>query len=233
MLNANIIDNLSVGNKVEISLSRSADEKSVDKAYVSVIEDIFENNQILMYVPISYGSLVRLDTGKTYSMLFITDKGMFKFDANIIKYINEGLFNFMLVELISEGEKVQRREFFRYRCRIPFKFEKMSDEPAGEDIDKDLILSYGIIEDMGGGGIRFVSNEELNEQEKVKCLIVLGESYVICIGKVLDKEKSLNPAYKNQYRVEFLNMKASDKDIIVKYIFSEQRKAAKRLNYME
>lgn len=227
------VNNITVGNKVEISLLR--EEKIVDKTYISVVEDVFENNQILMYVPISYGSLIRLEMGKVYSMLFITAKGMYKFEASVIKYINEGAFNFMLVELLTDGEKVQRREFFRFRCSIPFKFEKFTDEENEESYndDKDLILSYGIIEDIGGGGIRFVSNEELEEGDKIKCLVVLGDNYVICVGKILIKENSINNVYKNQYRIEFINMKTTDKDIIVKYIFNEQRKVARKSNFFE
>lgn len=219
---------IKVGNRIEISFIRDG-KKS--KSYISLVEDVYDDTHVLACVPISYGNLVKLPFSLKYSMIFYTDKGMYKYEAEILKYVNIENFNFMVVKLLSEGERTQRREFFRFSCLLPFKFEKLSNG-KDEDEKDEIVLSKGIIKDIGGGGIRFVSNEELFIGDKIKCLIVLDNNYIIVVGSILHKQFYPKTSYSFQYRVEFINIKESDKDLIIKYIFEAQRRAVRMIGSM-
>lgn len=215
--------NVEVGNRVEITLA--SDEKS--KSFISVVEDLFENNLVLMHMPISYGNIVKLPMQYDYKMMFYTEKGMFKYTARIIKYISQGNFNFMLVELSSDAEKFQRREFFRYECIIEFKFDKLFEDETSIKFDADTILATGIIKDISAGGIRFLADETVGSGSIVKCNIPLKYDRLICAAKIIAVQNFPKSNYKYQYRAEFVDLKETDKDIIVKYIFEEQRKKMK------
>lgn len=219
------LEQISIGSRVEISLEKNGETV---KTYTSLVEDIYGNNKVLIYMPISYGKLVKLPVNEIYTFVFITDKRMFKYNGKITKYININKFNFMIIELLSEGEKIQRREFFRFNCMLPLKFQKLEQEET-IDSDKDTTLLKGIIKDIGGGGIRFLSDESLKEGDKIKCLIKLKDDYIIVLGKLLYKEKFPRSVYVYQYRIKFINIKQEDQEKIIRFIFEEQRRLARKL----
>lgn len=229
------MENIKIGNRVEISLnSRYAGsaKKGGDKPkiYTSVVEDVYDNDKVLIYMPISYGTLVKLSDDAEYNFLFITEKGMFRYSGNVVKYISKEKFNFILIKLFGEPKKIQRREFFRFECILPFRFEPLSSTETAErfSMDKDIILSKGIVKDIGGGGIRFISNEVLKESTKIKCLLPITEEPIITLGRIIQKQAYPKSNYKYQYRVEFIYISEKDKESIIKFIFDEQRKVARR-----
>lgn len=215
--------NVDVGNRVEITLASDPEGKS----YVSVVEDVYENNLILMHMPISYGNLVKLPMKYDYKMMFYTEKGMYKYTARIIKYVSQGNFNFMIVELSSDAEKFQRREFFRYECIIEFKFDKLLEGETSINFDPDTILATGIIKDISAGGIRFLGDELIEADSIIKCRIPLKNDRLICAAKIVAVQNFPKSSYKYQYRAEFMELKEADKDLIVRFIFEEQRKKLK------
>ena len=219
-----MFDAIKIGDRLEITLIR---EKTFGKAHVSQVEDIYDNKELLVHMPISYGQLVKLSTAESYSMLFFTEKGMIDFKADIIGYRKDKEFNFMIVRILSDGEKLQRREFFRYTCLIPLKFGVFQDKEP-EEGEEEQPLSDGIIKDLGGGGVRFVTNESVDESRMLKCVIMLGDQCVSAVGKILHKQFFPKSNYKFQYRIEFLDTSANEQEQIIQYIFREQRKEAQK-----
>lgn len=221
-------EDLSIGNRVEILLDRDNDKNT--KNYISVVEDIYDSEYVLMHMPISYGKLVKLPLETMYAFVFITEKGRYKFKAKIVKYITKDSFYFMVVQLCSLGERLQRREFFRYECILPFKFDflKADETELNYTVSKEGFSFDGVIKDLGGGGIRFLSNHDLTVNKKIKCLMVFENEYVICVGNVIHKQNYPKSNYRYQYRVQFINISSTDKDMIVRYIFNEQLKNARK-----
>lgn len=216
--------NIEIGDRLEISQSR---ECKLEKTYLSQVEKIISADEIVVHVPISYGQLVRLSMKEQYSMLFFTERGLTSFDAKIIGYSRECDLQFMTVRLLSEGERIQRREFFRFDCLLPIKFSLIGQAKKEEESD-DVKFSDGVIKDIGGGGIRFASNESVEEKERLKCVIMLKDDCFVLIGKILYKQYYPESAYKYQYRAQFVGILASEQEKIVQYIFSEQRKLLQR-----
>lgn len=211
-------ENIKVGDRLEIVLKR---DEARGKPYVSQVENILDKDHLMVLVPISYGQIVRIPVGDMYSCLFITDKGMIRFDTAIQEIIKEDGFNLMKIKLLSEGEKMQRREFFRFTCLLPLKYTVINDA-GGQETPQ--AMHEGIIKDVGGGGIRFVSNEHIEEGAKIKCLILLNEDYFIIIGMVLHRQSFPKSVYKYQYRAAFIDILPNEQERIVQFIFSEQRK---------
>ncbi len=215
---------ISEGNRVEISLDR--EEKTT--SYISVVEEVCDNNLILIQMPISYGSLVKLPMGINYKMLFYTEKGMFNYTAKVVKYVKKENFNLMLVELCSEGEKFQRREFFRYEYLAKFNFDRLDENETQDEFDFNNISLEGLIKDISAGGIRFVSDEKLDVDDLIKCNVPIGEDYIVSSAKIVQKQQYYKENYKFQYRAEFLSIKESERDMIIRYIYNEQIRTAKK-----
>jgi len=223
-----VFNAIKIGDRLEITLFR---ERAFGKSHVSQVEDIYTNNELLIHMPIAYGQLVKLSTTEAYSMLFFTEKGMIDFRGEIIGYKKDKEFNFMIVRLVSGGERLQRREYFRYTCLLPLKFGVVApNKPAPEDgaeADPEP-LSDGIIKDLGGGGVRFVTNESVDEKATLQCVIMLGDQCVMLVGKILHKQFFPKSNYKFQYRIEFENTTFNEQEQIIQFIFKEQRKEAQK-----
>lgn len=211
------------GNRVEITLDR--EEKTT--SYISVVENICEDDLVMIHMPISYGSLVKLPMDINYKMIFYTERGLFKYNAKIVKYVSEGAFKFMLVKLCSEAEKFQRREFFRFECILEFKFDKLDENENEFEFDDLDINLDGLMKDISAGGVRFVTNESFDVGDMFKCRINLNGDEIVSSAKIIQIESYVKANYKFQYRAEFLSITESDRDLIIKYIFNEQRKIAK------
>lgn len=220
-----MFNNIKIGDRLEISLLK---DRKIGKVHVSQVEEILSNNNLLIHMPISYGQLVKLSTKERYGMLFFTDRGMINFEAEITGFKKEAEFSYMVVHIISEGERMQRREFFRFSSLLPLKFVVIDENPK-KDVPQEETLLDGIVKDLGGGGIRFVTNESLDEKVMVKCVLMLNDNCLITVGKVLHKQCFPKANYKYQYRIEFAGISPSEQEQIIQYIFNEQRKIIQRM----
>ncbi len=217
------VSRISIGNKVEISLQ--LDGKKSSKTYLSKVELAENSDEVFLQIPTSLGQLVKLPVSDNYSMLFFTKDGMYRFDAAIVGYTSVDNFKYLVVSLKSKGEKVQRRAYFRYNCNIEMQFY-MYDE--NKNIIRDN-LCEGIMLDLGGGGIRFLSNEEIEVNENIQCVIVLMDEFLFANAVILYKDKQFNSDYKYQYRVKFTEIMDLERDKIIQYVFNEQRKKIGRM----
>lgn len=223
-----LFESIKAGDRLEIQIKR---EMGRGKSYVSQVEEILPSNQIIIHTPIAYGEVVKLPPDEEYMVLFFTEKGMISFEAAIIKNMMEEGFNLITIKILSQGERMQRREFFRFNCILPFKFGIVDKMKVNTGNVKDLTSNVkleGIIKDIGGGGIRFVSNEEIDENADICCIILLDKDILLPVGTVLHKQYFPKSNYKYQYRVRFLGIMQHEQEKIVQFIFNEQRKIIRK-----
>ncbi len=217
-----LLEHLKIGDRVEMTLLK---DKSINKVFISQVEEIIDESHLILHTPITYGKLVKLPTDLGYSCLFLTGKCMLRYDTMILEYFKKDGFHLMRVQLTSDGEKIQRRDFFRFECLLPIKFALINDD-VEEEVAPDM--HEGIIKDVGGGGLRFVTNVEMPESGEIKCLIMLNSEYLLMVAKILSRQYFPKSSYKYQYRCIFIGVLPSEQEKIVRYIFNEQRKNLRR-----
>jgi len=209
-----LIDQIQTGDRLEITRKK---DRNLGRQYVSQVENVRKDKTVVAHVPISYGQLVPLNPNDVYSLVFLSEKGMLRFDGAVVETFDRDGFSLMRLRLLTGGERVQQREFFRFTCLLPLKFVPV-DEGNG------LSVFEGIIKDIGGGGIRFVGNVEIAVGSKIKCYITLHDEQVICLGTILMQEHFPKSNYKYQYRLQFVGILKTEQEQIIQYIFNEQRK---------
>ncbi|MDR1539933.1 MAG: flagellar brake protein [Clostridiales bacterium] len=211
-------EQIKIGTKVEISASGQG-----GSIYACKVESVLGDSELTLIACDAKVIRKSLAPGEIYSMLFLADAEMIRFDCKLLGFIVKSLIETMHVRLISEGERIQRREFFRFNCRMPMKFAMASLE--GKDHAQ---LRQAEIKDIGGGGARIASDCEMEEQEKIKAVITLHQDYIIVAGKILRKEEVSGGNMKFQYRMQFLGLSKEEQEKIVQFIFQEQRKNLQR-----
>lgn len=219
------ISNLKLGTTIEIS--KLSDENSVD-FHLSKFERFLSDDELIILVPISNGRIVKLPKDNNYLIIFKTANGLFRNVISILDYLVEKNITLMKVKLLEETTKIQRRACFRLSINIDFKFDLVEENTESILLSSDPILSKGVTEDISNGGIKFMSNEELNEEDLIKSTLILDNKDITTIGTILHKEFNINKKYKYSYKLRYETITADQKDHISKFIFDYQRDITKK-----
>ena len=211
---------IKIGDRVEITWDKNKEQN----AFISQVEEITDDGELVIYSPIIYGQIVKLPMRVNYEMLFFTEKGKIMFEAETISHFKERTLEFIKIKIISEGKRMQLREFYRHECLLPVKYTLLSDDESDEAMSSEM-TNEGIIKDLSAGGIRFLSNVEMELGDKIKCIIALNDEIFISLAKIMKRDSFPKSNFKYHYRTQFYGMPEYEKEKIIKYIFNEQRKA--------
>jgi len=191
--------------------------------YISQVEEVIGETTVIALVPIYHGRLTRLPESVKYNLVFYTKSGMVKFLGKVESYFKENNLFFMRVKLLNKGESIQQRQFFRFDCSLPIRYNIIDGNEDYENPDDTPAITSGLIRDISGGGIALMSNETMKVNQRLKCQIMLGHDYLIIIGKIVNIKQSNNSNFKYVYNVMYSGITGADQERIVKYIFNEQR----------
>lgn len=228
------------GDKLEM---RSVDEVVLPdgtqgiRTYQSEVFDVGQDGKLLLSMPMDKTKLVLLPVDGEYDVCFFSKAGMVQANVRIIdrqKLQN----NYVLVtEVISDLRKYQRREYYRFNCVLEASLRPISKEEAEaickglEHLVSEVNMEPGIVVDISGGGLRFVSKQEFQTGDLmyVKFRIPIEDrkrTYRMATRVVSVKEmQRKNGEYET--RVKFLAIDAITREEIIKYIFDEERKNRK------
>jgi len=217
-----------IGDKVEIR-----EEGIGSKTYSSKVTGIIDpkNQLISIFVPVYAGQNLNMEEDTVYIIFIYTNQTLIKFRSRFEGYLKEEMNYFLTIKILGEGERMQRREFFRFTCMLAMRFSILdyeNNEAARLLHEAGYTDLYNaVIRDIGGGGIRFITNKEMDLTYPIQCTIMLGTTTMVIKGKALEKQYMPKSGLKFQYRVVFLDISPSAQEEIVNYIFAEQRKQRK------
>ena len=123
--------------------------------------------------------------------------------------------------LTDNGERTQRRDFFRFNCAIITQFMVINKED-GEDQNPEML--EGLIRDLGGGGMKMYSKHEINDKSFIRAMLKLDDEYIMIFGEVLHKSKNRDGDLPFQYGVRFTAMSKQDQERVIQHLYIEQRK---------
>ncbi len=216
-----MLEYVNLGDKIE--LLTELDSQGNQKKYFSSIQGV-EGNTLIVSAPMTKGRIEPLEIMRVYGMCIYTDKGLYRAEVEVVsREVRETLF-LLHVQLRSELEKFQRRQFYRMDCVLQFNFKGVNSD---DDWFNALIL------DISGGGIRFYTKEKLKIGDEIINHIKLQfkdrveELYLT--GKVLSMDISgKKDDIKFEVREVFEDIDEDDREVIIKYIFDEERRRRRK-----
>lgn len=201
-------NNLKLGNKIIIN--------DYNIKHIAFFECFIENKKILFQNILDYSKNTQLKIGNVYEFLFITEDFELKYNCKILNYIDEGRRRFYLAEpsQIFDGEfkNIQKRKNVRFYCNLPYNLKIYKNIERKKDFKIDCI-----IKDIGFGGVRFLSNFELELNDKIEIDFNNHKEFFVAKGNIIHYQNYPKSNYKNQYRVRFFEVDFSDKDFFKKY----------------
>ena len=242
-----IQDILQIGNKIDICSLEKDDRKKHDgkklPILVSQLEEIDEDGELVIQMPMYKGKLVLLSLGSRYELMFYTKRGLYRAVCQVTDRYKEDNFFMVKVMLRSNLTKFQRREYFRLECIIGMDAYELQREEAlmlsGAKLEQRIsdpevaqTLSKAVIVDISGGGIRFISERKHEEGDYLAVHMTLSngniDKDIWVVVSIVSCRKAAQNMERYETRAEYIHMGNKLREIIIKYIFDEDRKIRKK-----
>lgn len=229
-----------VGDRIEIeSVKKTVDETGeiTRKTYRSELYDIVSEDQIKIAMPMEQTKIVLLPVDAEYSLCFYTPAGLYQCLARVTERFKSNNLFVLLMELETDLQKYQRREYYRLNTILDMKCKPIEDGDKQsltkvQFMDTDLTFDNGTMVDISGGGARFISNVQYQKGSLIRFVFSLFVNGSVTeyklIGKILKSDPMENREDSYENRIQFVNMPNDDRESIIRYIFEEERKMRHR-----
>lgn len=229
---------VSVGNKIELqSIDRVEDtgDGNGKKVYISKVYDILSEDTMEILMPMEQTKLILLPVDSEYDLIIYQESGLYQCLARVIDRYKSNNVYILVVELVSNLRKYQRREYYRFSCALEMCARNLEEEELEAVENKlpytltpGLPLKQSIIVDISGGGLRFLSSQRYEPGSMLYITYNLQKGYenkkYEIIGKVLSDKELENRKGTYEHRVQYYDMNSKVREEIIKYIFEEERK---------
>lgn len=233
----NMDERIQVGDKLELKkIQKRLYVDTEDKIYVSQVLDESENDKILVSMPIQSGHVIPLGIDQEFIATFYTKTGLLSSKVVVTGRYKKGSLFLLEIKLLNDLEKIQRREFYRLDCRIDLQYrlvdaveqQYIEEGKAYNPDELEIEWKRGVMLDLSGGGIRFVSpsKEEKGALMEIRFDMELdGISEVVyTLANVLFSIQNENNNQIYEQRVQFYRMDQALQERIIHYIFQTQRR---------
>ena len=231
------MDNLiSVGIKLELRQTQNRIEVPIENVrnYVSQILDM-NDNTFQAAMPIYEGHLVPLEVGSKYDAFFKTNKGLYKSTCEVMGRSKIGKIYMVELKPISKLDKFQRREYYRFNTNIEASICLLAEYEMKEYLQSITApenyinkKENAIIVDISGGGVKVVSDKVYNKNDLllIEFNVMIGTLFknIIVPGKVTLSTTSDKRLDLREHRIEYYEIPTETRELIIKYIFDEQRR---------
>ncbi len=242
-----------IGDKISLVRIERHNVKASDKKHSSQLLDFVEQDKAIISVPMENGRVVPLSVGTKYEACFVTHKGLYKCDVEVVDRFKEGNMFQMLIKFLTAFEKYQRREYFRleilmsFKCRlVPPEEEilimKISQDNFSSDEEKQrYINTLESIQgkwnkanciDLSGGGMRFTCEAERTNQSQMIAELNLeigNQTERLEIpARIISYRKLNGNAFGYEYRIMFTDISKGDREKIIRFIFEEERRRRRK-----
>lgn len=241
---------LSLGDRLELIRVMSEEKRKqvkLDntieaKPFISQIYDIINEEQLKIAMPITEGRVIPLPVSARYDVYFFTMTGLYRSRVVILDRYKEDALYVLVVEIMSELKKYQRRQYFRLECTFDIEYRVLQDlevenfikEPdlINEDVESG-VYTPAIVLDISGGGVRFASEEKLEPGGILLINLNIatngGKNIYGVLARTFSSTKIINKDKMFEQRVEYMEIAGHTREAIIKFIFEQERKMRKKI----
>lgn len=237
---------ISPGDKIEMKSTVEVvlpDGTKGIRLYKTSIYDVLDDGRLEIVMPMEQSKLVLLPVGGEYDVCFFSHGGMYRADVRIVDRQKVNGTYIIVAEMTTNLHKYQRREYYRFNCIIEMNAREMSTKEieAYSQEEYDLIeekgMARGVIVDISGGGLRFVSREQFTSDSTILLNFTLPVGVIkktfLLAAKVIFSKPIENRQDEYENRVKYVYMNSITREEIIKYIFDEERKHRKYSKIVE
>ncbi len=238
---------LRVGSKMDIRLEQPPElgeqEAQQVRTFKSVLYNVQENGNLEIGMPMENGKLILLALEVRYELIIYAREGLYRCIGQVKERYKKDNLYMVSMELKTAPSKLQRREFYRLKCLLDIQYLPLSQEEAQKNSTEELLRFHrkyaeqdpwrtATAMDISGGGMRFVSREQMEARESVLVRFTLENAQMsqefYLKGHILSVRKMDESISRFENRVKFELRDDRVREQIIRYIFEEERKNRKR-----
>lgn len=186
--------------------------------YDSRVEDIGKD-KVKIAIPTQKGIPFPINPGANLEISFLTASGRFSFNSEVLGRVRENI-PVLEIKAPSYLTRFELRKYFRVETRLKIKIKTIDyviNDGNPEMIKKDY---EAIVRDISGGGVRLTTDAKLESGQALE--LDMSEA----IGTKFDIVSRVVHLYNNddnsEAGIEFVSIKETDRDKIIKYVFQRQ-----------
>lgn len=236
-----ISDYVSLGDKIDITYLH----QNNGKIYKSSVFDFLDELVVEIGMPTEGGKMILFPVGFECSLLFYTQRGMYICDGKVLERYKKDGFYMISVKITSIPKKHQRRDYYRVNCGIDFNFYRITEEVGRLESTTELLEEItnpkyipekrlARTKDISGGGIKFVTDEELESGSYILTVMHLANDKLdhtfYLVTEIIDCIPMEKAPEKKLARGKFQFKDLKDRDLIVRFVFEEDRMLRKKEN---
>ncbi|MCR5556845.1 MAG: flagellar brake protein [Butyrivibrio sp.] len=236
-----LADYISPGNRVELKATGKIwmdNDARTRQIYMSKVMDITSDDRIEVLMPYERGRLVLLPVDGEYSLCFYSTKGLFQCYSRIVdRYRSDNMY-VLVLDLTSQLQKLQRREYYRFSCALELKSRQCTrEEVEAYEMNRRYLLDTSnlqrsVVVDISGGGLRFVANFRYDEGSTIYCSYRLpgnanDKDYEMLSTVLKVQELESRPGL-FEHRIQYIYIDEDSREDIIHFIFEEERKIRKK-----
>ena len=229
-----VSDIIKPGDKIDINFLH----QNNGKTYKSSFFDFADERTLVISMPTDAGKMVIFNLGFECQLYFCTATGLYTCEAVVAQRYKKENFFLLAMRITSEIKKFQRREFYRVESLLDFAYFHIPSEVAELETTDELIRylkgeDYEAQErmartrDISGGGIRFTAMEPLEVGQSILVAIQLTNDKVdqmfYLVADIMSCDQSENSDERWVVRAQFRYKDMDDRDLIVRYVFEQDR----------
>lgn len=230
---------ISIGDKLDLEKIETRLSVNPDKGpeiYNSQVLDEGEGDNIMVAMPLREGAVIPLSVGQEFFATFYTQNGLLRCRVRVAGRSKKNALFYLELEQKTSLQKMQRREHFRYECRVQIEYRLLGEEEqqmiesgnAYVGDEEQQTWKSATMLDLSGGGIRFVTSvheDKANFMEVRFPIVFKGKSEVIyAYARLLRSQRNENNSMIYDHHIKFWLMDQGTREKIIRYIFDEQRK---------
>lgn len=211
-------DTITIGMKIVIE---TFDNLKKDRRiyYPSQILDILECEEFIIRGPVKNRKLVFLHKNDKINISYnVLDKGKHYFEGKVLSRQHTNMYT-LKIKKTSQIINVQNREYYRLSTTIPIIKEFKSNTS-----NKNIYTEECETKDISGGGMRLYSNFKHEIGDDLVCSFKLLNKSISVKCRIIRIEEVDSFNYKYSLGLVFLKIAENHRDIIIRYIFNQQRK---------
>jgi c-di-GMP-binding flagellar brake protein YcgR len=210
---------LYIGARINLLVMNSYNQSQ----YVSRVDNINEDGSIDVLIPISKRKIVYINNDTALKVIIASEGAIYEFKAEIVEKLF-GVVPLLRLKRVSDIQKIQRRNYFRLKATNKFKIRKLIN------LKEAIYSEYFEVTmvDISGGGLAFNAEIELDINDLIEVNMDLNSKTINLLGKIVRADKDEDKAKMFSYGVNFEKIAEIERNVIMRYIFEEQRKLAKK-----
>jgi len=215
-----------IGTRLELELLKNVEEEA-GQIYISQLLEIQESGIIVVSSPIHESRLIFIPKQERIRLAFVHNEyGLLGFTATVISTEFKDKIAVLVVQPVTELFKLQRRKYFRLDYLIDIKIQLNGKKPN----NKSEAPIRAFTKNISGSGLCIVTDTDIPKNTELQVELKLAEDITITAKCVVVRNSWFEVMKSKSYElgVHFTDISKKDQDILIKYIYEQQRVRLKK-----